>query len=263
MPLSLWSASRGLSACAIRSLFHNAQRLQPVVLGLVFGASFGAQASALSAADGAQICDDAARLAARETGVPVDVLRAITRTETGRGRAAQPWPWTVNMQGTGLWFETEAKARAYVFKHFQSGARSFDIGCFQINYKWHSQAFRSIEDMFDPAINAIYAARFLTTLYEKQGDWHNAVGAYHSKTPEHATRYKARYSEILARLNGGPQTPQPDRLEPGMFLVSANRQPLVASNLMQSPAAQTYTNGSLLPASRGQVAFIPLGTETK
>src|SRR5699024_6482524 len=96
--------------------------------------------------------DRAARQAARAHDVPLDVLRAISRAETGRPRQGglQPWPWTVNMEGRGRWFDNADAARAYVFAHFKAGARSFDVGCFQINYRWHGDAFRSIDEMFDP-----------------------------------------------------------------------------------------------------------------
>jgi hypothetical protein len=139
---------------------------------------------AMTRNDPAAACDRAASVIAKESAVPLDILRAITRTETGRGNAAQmqPWPWTVNMEGQGLWFDTEAQAHVYVFRHFREGARSFDVGCFQINYKWHGHAFASIEEMFDPIENARYAAGFLKKLYDEHGDWNKAVGAYHSRT---------------------------------------------------------------------------------
>ncbi len=98
------------------------------------------------------LCDHAAQTVARDSNIPISVMRAITRTETGRSRngAVEPWPWTVNMEGTGVWFETREEARAYVLRHFDRGARSFDVGCFQINYRWHGHAFTSIDQMFDP-----------------------------------------------------------------------------------------------------------------
>ncbi|SDE33894.1 hypothetical protein [Ruegeria marina] len=88
------------------------------------------------------LCDTAARRAARAHDVPFDVLRAITRVETGRssGGTLEPWPWTVNMEGAGHWFPSQAAAQRFVFDRFKSGARSFDVGCFQINYRWHAQA---------------------------------------------------------------------------------------------------------------------------
>ena len=152
------------------------------------------------------ICELAASEAANESRVPLSVLRAISLTETGRkrGNVFQPWPWTVNMEGVGKWFDTYEAARAYVERHFQRGARSFDVGCFQINYRWHHQAFESVDHMFDPRTNALYAARFLTELYEEFGDWSKAAGAYHSRTPKFARKYTARFDRIRANLDELP-----------------------------------------------------------
>jgi transglycosylase-like protein with SLT domain len=175
-------------------------------LGLLFLANvYGVDsvAAARVDADIAGLCDRAAIEASRTRGVPLDVLKAISRTETGRsvGNRLQPWPWTVNMEGTGRWFATLDEARAYVFLNFKKGARSFDVGCFQINYKWHGGAFRSIDDMFDPETNAQYAAKYLVELYQEFGNWPDAVGAYHSRTPELAKKYTARFDRILAGLS--------------------------------------------------------------
>lgn len=155
-----------------------------------------------SQTDIARLCDRAASVAARSQGVPVDILKAITRAETGRAGKSdlRPWPWTVNMEGAGRWFATEEKARTYVFEQFKRGARSFDIGCFQINYKWHGAAFGSIEEMFDPVLNAEYAAQFLRRLYREFGNWPDAVGAYHSRSPEFALPYTTRFKKIRARM---------------------------------------------------------------
>lgn len=154
------------------------------------------------------LCDAAARTASAETQVPLSVLRAITRTETGRtiDGVFVPWPWTVNMEGVGTWFDREDEARAFVFERFKNGARSFDVGCFQINYKWHGQAFASIEDMFDPDKNARYAADFLATLHAELGSWPAAAGAYHSRTEKYADIYVARFNEIRADLGAQPVT---------------------------------------------------------
>ncbi len=151
-----------------------------------------------------QTCEQVATEASRRTGVPVSVLKAISLTETGRkleGRFV-PWPWTVNMEGEGHWFDTLDEARAYVFKEFKRGARSFDVGCFQINYKWHNEAFSSIDEMFDPLSNALYAAKFLGELYQEMGNWNAAAGAYHSRTKENADKYSARFAELRKRYAG-------------------------------------------------------------
>lgn len=147
-----------------------------------------------------ETCDEAAVHASQQTGVPIGVLRALTRTETGRnikGRL-RPWPWTVNMEGHGKWFNSRDAAMSFAFSGLKSGAQSFDVGCFQINYKWHGNAFASLEDMFDPRLNALYAARFLKSHFVETGDWSAAAGAYHSRTPEYAKKYKTRFVRILA-----------------------------------------------------------------
>ncbi|UWQ91338.1 transglycosylase SLT domain-containing protein [Rhodobacteraceae bacterium M382] len=153
---------------------------------------------------GLSTCDQAAFEAASRSGVPYDILRTITRLETGRHRqpdGLQPWPWTVNMEGAGHWFADKDQALAFVFRHFKLGARSFDLGCFQINFKWHGSAFQSIEEMFNPMSNADYAASFLKSLYAEYGNWEEAAGAYHSRTPKYAVAYSDRFEKIHSQLN--------------------------------------------------------------
>lgn len=217
--------------------------------------------------DASAICDEVADEASRRTGVPLSVLRAISLTETGRKRAGalRPWPWTVNMEGAGHWFDSEDEARAYVYREYKRGARSFDVGCFQINYKWHGQAFRSIEEMFDPLANALYAARFLRGLHAEQGDWGRAAGAYHSRTPEFASRYQARFERLHAGLGAAPAPAIPEipdivaaanggaAPDAGPTVARINRYPLLqaggAAGLGSLVPLGTGGMGSLFPGS--------------
>lgn len=232
--------------------------------------------------DPSSLCDAVASEAARRTGVPLSVLQAIQLTETGRkrGGAFRPWPWTVNMEGAGHWFESEDAARAYVYKEFKRGARSFDLGCFQINYKWHGQAFSSIDEMFDPLANALYAARFLQTLHAEQGDWGRAAGAYHSRTPEFADRYQARFERLRAGLNGsesdrgGSDIPEiPDIVaaaaggdgEARPAVLRVNRYPLLQTGTPTGlgslvPLATRAAGASLFAAAAGAPPGPPLDT---
>lgn len=210
------------------------------------------------------LCDKAAARAAGETGVPLSVLRAVTRTETGRARNGRlaPWPWTVNMEGTGRWFGTRAEARAYATRHYNRGARSFDIGCFQINYKWHGSRFGSIDEMFDPLANARYAARFLARLHDELGDWSKAAGAYHSRTPAYAKRYRARFDRIRNALRDAPM-PIPVRspvTRPAVrtTAVRGNRFPLLQGR------ARTSSRGSLVPLEKdARRAFILMSGDSE
>ena len=77
-----------------------------------------------------------------------------------------------------------------------SGDRNIDVGCMQINYRWHGKAFESIEQMIDPAYNVPYAARFLKVLYERHGDWEKAIRYYHSGNSKYNRSYLARVKKV-------------------------------------------------------------------
>jgi len=170
------------------------------------------RAGAADPGDPSALCEEAAVFAAQREGVPLSVLQAIALNESGQRRDGhfRPWPWTVNMEGKGMWFVSRAEALTYAEKEYARGARSFDIGCFQINFKWHGDHFRSIDHMFEPLANAVYAARFLRSLYAERGSWEAAAGAYHSLTPEYADRYAARFAELRGKLQGGPDQTIPE-----------------------------------------------------
>jgi hypothetical protein len=160
--------------------------------------------SIASSSGNADLCRHAALSAAQKTGVPYEVLLAISLTETGRGRdgALSPWPWAVHYDGNGYWFDTPAEAIALAKSALDRGATNIDLGCFQLNIRWHSQAFASVEDMISPDKNARYAAEYLRQLYQDSGDWGLAAGAYHSRNPDNATAYRAKFETILAKLGG-------------------------------------------------------------
>jgi soluble lytic murein transglycosylase-like protein len=169
----------------------------------------------LLASDPADLCRYAAATASQETGVPAEVLTAITLTETGRnsGEQLQPWPWTINSDGEGHWFANRSEAQTYAEDLLRAGRTRFDVGCFQINMHWHGDAFASLEAMFDPVTNARYAAQFLAGLAQETGGWSAAAGAYHSRTEALAERYRARFDAIIAGMAvSSPGVPAADPL---------------------------------------------------
>lgn len=195
------------------------------------------------------ICRHAAERAAAKTGIPVDILHAISLTETGRkiGANFDPWPWTINMEGKGVWFDDRKSVTDYANKNFKRGARSFDLGCFQINYKWHSKAFTSIEQMLDPDANANYAARYLLELFSEKGNWESAVGAYHSRTPKFANKYKKRFARIYTGLSGQPALPETAKIA---YSAKPGGPRLNAYPLLQSQPKAIPTLGSLFSLAR-------------
>lgn len=160
----------------------------------------------------ATLCDRAAEGAAREAGVPLALMRAITRAETGRD--GQPWPWTLNVNGQGLWFATKGEAALAARTALDAGAEQVDIGCFQLNWQWHGAGYADPADMLHPEANARHAARFLSELADEFGDWRSAAAAYHSRTPALGEAYVARLEDVH-NADGPPSaTPQPPPAPP-------------------------------------------------
>lgn len=175
-------------------------RANPVAMFRLICLIFFAAHAAI--ADPADLCRDAAIAAANHYGIPPTVMLAITLTETGRSQAGalQPWPWAINHAGDGAWYATQDEALAAIEGLTAQGLRNFDVGCFQLNHRWHAGAFTSAKDMMAPARNADYAARYLLDKYAETQNWGLAAAAYHSGTPQYASQYQARFEAILANL---------------------------------------------------------------
>lgn len=192
--------------------------------------------SAETAPSPAQLCETAATKAADSYGVPRSVMMAIAIAETGRrdGGALRPWPWAINFGGEGHWFATEAEAVEAAMARQAEGQSNFDVGCFQINYRWHGAAFASLDEMIDPETNARYAAKFLADLHARHGTWDEAAAAYHSSTAELAVEYRSRFEAIQ------------DGLAPGAEALAEriNRFPLLR-------AGAAGSIGSIVPAQGG------------
>ncbi|MFK7942047.1 MAG: lytic transglycosylase domain-containing protein [Paracoccaceae bacterium] len=150
------------------------------------------------------MCRNAAIASADRHGIPREVMLAITlvETRTNRGGTSGPWPWTVNVAGKGGWFDSRAAALIHAQRALARGENSFDVGCFQLNYRWHGQHFASIDEMFEPKPSGDYAARFLKTLFAETGDWIKAAGYYHSRTAKHSKRYRGLVARAVKGMGG-------------------------------------------------------------
>jgi hypothetical protein len=155
------------------------------------------------------LCVGAIRAAERRFDLPAGLLMAVALTETGRqiGGAFVPWPWAINAAGEGVWLEHRRAAIERTRALQASGVESIDVGCMQVNLKWHQAAFASLEAAFDPRTNVTYAARFLQELRARSRDWLEAAGQYHSADPAQARPYLARLTSnwraVLDDFAGG------------------------------------------------------------
>lgn len=65
----------------------------------------------------------------------------------------------------------------------------------QINLLYHPDAFSDLETAFDPAANAAYAAKFLSSLFKAYSSWGEAIRRYHSSN----AKFNRPYHEKVAR----------------------------------------------------------------
>lgn len=136
-------------------------------------------------------------------GIPGNLLLAVGLQESGLKRDGKltVWPWTVNAAGDGRMFDTPDRAKAWVHAREAAGVSSIDVGCMQVNLRWHPDAFASLDQAFDPVANVDYAARFLRDLYARSGNWLKAAGSYHSLNDKARNRYLAALSRNIEVAN--------------------------------------------------------------
>lgn len=247
------------------------------------------EAGPVTAAPSADVCEWAAQQAAQEYGVPADIMGALTLTETGRrlDGLVRPWAWSANAEGEGTWFDDPASAVAFAEDRVAQGRTNIDIGCFQLNYRWHGENFSSVAQMFDPLENARYAARFVRGLYADTGDWRTAAGAFHSRTQVYAQKYLVRFDTLrqmlrergFQGLTDGPETynsfasiasGQRKQVRERVMLLGAplgtgvTGTPASLAALGQGRgAALTRARGPLLVASRGPLMPGPAAAEAE
>ncbi len=186
-------------------------------------------------------------VSAARNGIPQPLMRAIAIAETGKAEGGKtvPWPWTVNVAGKGRWFQSRQATLDFLVKQQASGQTNFDVGCFQLNYRWHGGGFSSLDAMLEPSRNAEYAARFLQQLHQEFGSWEAAAKAYHSRTPEYADRYMARLVQLGFDGTSSVTPAGPLAREP------AAQDPVIASVWEPRPlfASGSSRMGSLVPMS--------------
>ena len=154
--------------------------------------------SLYAAFEDSSICDESIARAAQESTVPRAVLMKIARLESGRkvNKEFVSWPWTLNNGGKGYFLSSEADALDVLTKLSNSGKTNVDVGCMQLNIKWHAKYFSNFSEMLSPTHNTLYAAKYLEQLYKETGSWMKAVKYYHSRNPKYNELYYAKFSKL-------------------------------------------------------------------
>ena len=135
--------------------------------------------------------------AARESGVPLDILSSVGLTETGHKGVLGPYE--LNVDGRAIHSDTLPEALAAFHRAEAAGGRFIDVGCMQIDHRFHAAHFRSLEEMFDPEHNVRYAAGLLKTLRAQEGTWTMAVARYNAG-PQNPTAQRAYVCAVIAHM---------------------------------------------------------------
>lgn len=170
-------------------------------------------ASISSAAAGCAIaagnpCEPEILRAADRYGVPAGILYAVGLTETGQKGSLQPN--ALNIAGKAVFPQSRGAAVAAFFEARNSGVKLIDLGCMQINYHYHGENFRSVDEMLDPHLNVDYAARFLVKLHARHETWSMAVARYHAGPNNNPAqkRYICRVVANMVATGFGKWTPE-------------------------------------------------------
>ena len=94
-------------------------------------------------------------------------------------------------------------SRAEALADFETARRQgktlIDLGCMQINHRYHGAAFGSVAEMLDPHRNVEYAARFLASLHARHQTWSMAVARYHAG-PDNDPAQKVYVCRVIANM---------------------------------------------------------------
>jgi hypothetical protein len=109
--------------------------------------------------------------ASAATGIPVELLLAISHVESGFH------PHAINMSGQSYF----PSSRNEALRLLRRSGENVDIGLMQVNWGFWGDKFRlSKSEVLDPQFNVLVGAKILEHCVRVRGSWWKGVGIYHS-----------------------------------------------------------------------------------
>ena len=177
----------------------------------------------------AGLCLEAIRTAESARKLPKHLLHAIALTESGfwqqETQTQVPWPWTVTVNGDGRYFDSPHHAADFIRGLLRDGVTNIDVGCMQINLRYHGLAFDSVEEALSPVNNVAYAVSFLEDLRKRHSAWGKAIRFYHSGNWRRGSLYRARVQEKWTQLRQTEAPGRGARPRPGKRAEGGGRSP--------------------------------------
>ena len=133
--------------------------------------------------------------------LPNKLLTSISLVESGiiEGKSINPWPWALNINGKSKYFDNKKDTLIFLKESLPKN-RNIDIGCMQINYKFHGHNFKNLDHILNPEENVKYAAEFLKKLFKRHKSWNEAISRYHSSEPTRKKRYLIKVRNFWDKL---------------------------------------------------------------
>ena len=205
-----------------------------------------------------KLCDESIEKVAYSTSVPKHVLYKIARLESGRRYKGDyvSWPWSLNNAGKGYVLDTKTEALNKLSSLMKRGKKNIDVGCMQLNLRWHARYFDSIEEMMSPDENVAYAAKFLQQLFKETGTWEKSVKFYHSRNSKFSDVYYAKFQKMPI-----PNLVKSDKLVSLKKFESSTGKPKAKKDILNQPLFWVKPTGSMVnfgPQIAGEPAFADL-----
>jgi len=177
--------------------------MRPLLTAIFISSLFASAAKA----EELTICEREMHAAAQHYDIPLGVLYSVGVTESGGKKGLRPY--AMNIAGRPHFAEDQQAAVSMFQSERKKGVKLIDLGCMQINHHYHHKEFASVEEMFDPAKNVAYAARFLKELRQREGTWTMAVARYHAGPNNNPAqkRYVCLVISNMVRSGFGSWTP--------------------------------------------------------
>ena len=133
--------------------------------------------------------------------LPNKLLTSISLVESGmvKGNEINPWPWALNVNGKSQYFDNKKDTMSFL-KESLKNSRNVDVGCMQINYKFHGHKFKNLDHILNPEENVKYAAKFLQKLFKRHKSWNEAISHYHSSEPARKRKYLTKVRNFWDKL---------------------------------------------------------------
>lgn len=125
--------------------------------------------------------------ASSATGIPVQILVAISRVESSHH------PWALNLDGKPVYPRSREEAAIIL----RSAPENTDIGLMQVNFRiWGTKLGLTREQLLDPFLNVWAGSVILRHYFSRYPFW-EAVGRYHSGEKSRQIWYAWRVNQAL------------------------------------------------------------------